>query len=107
MITNPAVKPSDWRLTFKGPVNNPFVVIGSRNISVNAVIGAGEELVIDSANKTVMKYGPGEAVNLFNARNKTSDFFDPLPGGDYSVLWPGTYEIELIVYEERSEPLWI
>lgn len=107
MVSNPAVKPSDWRLTIKGPANNPFVIIGPRNISVNAAIGAGEKLVIDSANKTVMKYGPGEAVNLFNARNKTSDFFDPLPGGEYSVLWPGTYEVELIVYEERSEPLWI
>ena len=107
MIDNPAVKPSDWRLTFKGPVSEPFVVIGERHISVDTVIGSEEEIVIDSTNKTVTKYGFGEAVNLFNARNKVSDFFDPLPGGEHRVIWPGTYDIDIIIYEERSEPLWI
>lgn len=103
MITNPAVKDAEWKLEIHGAVNNPVVVIGGRKIAVNATVGAGETLVISSRDKTVMM---GET-NLFNARVKTKDFFDPLPSGEHSVIWSGLYNMDLTVYEERSEPLWI
>lgn len=103
MVTNPGVKPADWTLKIKGYAVNPVVVIGGRSIGVNAVIGSGETLVISSRDKTVTK---GDA-NLFNARVKTNDFFDPLPAGEQSVLWSGLFDIDMTVYEERSEPLWI
>lgn len=103
MITNPAVKEAEWKLEIHGAVNNPVVVIGGRKIAVNATVGAGETLVISSRDKTVMM---GET-NLFNSRVKTKDFFDPLPSGEHSVIWSGLYNMDLTVYEERSEPLWI
>lgn len=103
MIMNPAVKEAEWKLEIHGAVNNPVVVIGGRKIAVNAAIGAGETLVISSIDKTVMM---GDT-NLFNSRVKTKDFFDPLPSGEHSVIWNGLYDMDLTVYEERSEPLWI
>jgi hypothetical protein len=103
MITNPGVKAADWKLTINGQVENPVVVIDGRSIGVNAVIGSGETLVISSRDKTVMK---GET-NLFNSRIKSPEFFDPIPSGEHSVMWSGLYDVDLTVYEERSEPLWI
>lgn len=103
MITNPGVKAADWKLTINGRVENPIVVIDGRSIGVNAVIGSGETLVISSRDKTVMK---GET-NLFNSRIKSPEFFDPIPSGEHSVMWSGLYDVDLTVYEERSEPLWI
>lgn len=103
MIMNPGVKAADWKLTIKGLVENPIVVIDGRSIGVNASVGSDETLVISSRDKTVMR---GDT-NLFNARMKTADFFDPIPSGEHSVIWSGLFDAELTVYEERSEPLWI
>lgn len=103
MFTNPGVKPADWKIRIKGYAVNPVIVIGDRSIGVNAVIGAGEELVISSRDKTVTKGG----ANLFNARVKTPDFFDPFTSGEHTVIWSGLFDVDLTIYEERSEPLWI
>lgn len=108
MITNPGVKPAEWELRIKGYVENPVIVIGGMSVGVNALIGSGETLVISSKNKTVVKIADnGIKTNLFNARLKERSIFDPLPSGELSVMWSGTYDAELTVFEERSEPLWI
>lgn len=103
MIINPGVKSAEWKLTIKGRVDHPVVVIDGRSIGVNVFVGDDETLVISSRDKTVMK---GD-LNLFNARAKTADYFDPIPSGEHSVIWSGLFDAELTVYEERSEPLWI
>ena len=108
MITNPGVKAADWQLTINGYAPNPYVVIGDMAVGVNATIGSEERLVISSREKTVTKYAAnGVAENLFNQRIKGSSIFEPLPSGELPVMWSGTFDIDLAVYEERSEPLWI
>lgn len=107
MITNPGVKAADWRMTIQGYALNPFVVINGITIGVNAVIGNGETLIISSKDKTVIKVNQtGTETNLFNLRTKQNPIFDPLPSGELSVMWSGAFDINLTVYEERSEPLW-
>lgn len=108
MVTNPGVKPAEWELRIKGYVENPIIVIGGMSVGVNALIGSGETLVISSKNKTVVKIADnGIKTNLFNARLKDHSIFEPLQSGEMSVMWSGTYDAELTVFEERSEPLWI
>lgn len=108
MITNPGVKPADWKMTIDGYALNPLVVLNGMSVGVNAVIGTGEKLIISSKDKTVIKYGAnGSEANLFNNRIKTNSIFEQLPSGELSVMWSGAFDINLIVYEERSEPLWI
>lgn len=108
MVMNPGVKPADWLMKIHGYAFKPVVYVGGVAIGANAVIGSEETLVISSKNKTVVKIGAnGQEENLFNARIKGASIFDPLPSGELPVMWSGLFDIDLIVYEERSEPLWI
>lgn len=108
MIKNPGVKAADWELRIKGYVLNPLVVIGGMSVGVNAVIGTGETLVIKSKDKSVIKTSAnGVETNLFNSRLKTNSIFEPIPSGELPVMWSGAFDVELTVFEERSEPLWI
>lgn len=108
MITNPGVKSADWELKIKGYALNPMVVVGGMTIGVNAVIGTEETLIISSKTKTVIKVNAnGTETNLFNARNKTNSIFEPFPSGELPVMWSGAFDIDLTVFEERTEPLWI
>lgn len=107
-IQNPGVKAADWEMVIQGYALNPLVVIGGMSVGVNAVIGAEETLYISSKNKTVYKRNAnGIETNLFNYRLKTSSIFEPIPSGDIPVLWSGAFDVDLTVFEERSEPLWI
>ena len=108
MVMNPGVKSADWLMKIHGYASNPVVYIGGIAIGANAVIGSEETLVISSKNKTVVKIAAnGQEENLFNARLKESSIFDPFPSVELPVMWSGTFDIDLILYEERSEPLWI
>ena len=107
-ITNAGTRGADYRLIIFGAISNPYVIIDNIIIGVNASIAEDEYLVIDSHDKTVIKYGnSGEQTNLFNARYKEQSIFGRIGPGVHDVIWPGTFGFNLIVYEERSEPLWI
>lgn len=100
-------KASDFVLTIWGYVDHPIVRIGGHAYGVDATVFEGERLVIDSRAKTIRKIGRlGEVTNLFNARDKEQSVFEPIPPGSNPITWPGTYGVDLTVYEERSEPAW-
>ena len=102
------MKPADWLIKIHGYASNPVVYVGGVAIGANAVIGSEETLVISSTNKMVIKIAAnGIEENLFNARLKGVSIFEPFQSGELPVMWSGTFDIDLTVYEERSEPLWI
>ena len=105
VIENPGAGGAEWELTVYGYAEEPFVVIGNQKIGVYATVGSDERLVINSKNKTVIKYGAGEE-NLFNQRYKEQSIFNTIPPGEHSVIWSGHFSFDLKVNEERSEPLW-
>jgi len=72
-----------------------------------ASIGADEDVVISSNDKTVIKKGPTGEQNLFNSRIKTAEMFNQLSAGKHSVIWSGAFEVDVILYQRRSEPPWI
>ena len=106
-IKNEAVRPCDYQITIKGPVTNPILSIDGRVIGCYAVIGAEERVVINSKSKTVTKYGPTGQTNLFNYRVKGTNMFGRIRSGAHGVLWSGNFDIDIVLYAERSEPPWI
>lgn len=107
-IYNMGISPAEYRVAFFGPVSNPSVLIDGHTIGINTVLGATEYAVIDSGTHTVYKVSNnGEITNLYNSRVKTNrSIFEKISGGEHSLAWSGTSDIQLTIYEERSEPIW-
>lgn len=105
-VINTAEAPAQYKLVIYGAVTNPLVMVDDIAIGVNATIGANERVEISSIDKTVISYGSVKK-NLFNQRVKTSSLFNRIAPGEHTILWSGNFNADLILYEERSEPLWI
>lgn len=96
-----------FRLTIYGEAINPVVTIGGNTYSIKGTVGPGESLQIDSLSKTItLTTATGGKVNWFDKRGRDSYIFEPIPPGQSSVLWPGTFGFDLTVIEKRSEPRW-
>lgn len=108
LISNPGAGGANFKLIFYGDCVDPYMVIDGVTIGVNTTVLSGEYLVIDSRDHTVYKIANnGTKTNCYNNRVKTSvSIFEKIAPGEHSVVWPGTYGFDLIVFEERSEPLW-
>lgn len=96
-----------FRLLIYGPAVNPTVNIGGHAYTVNGTVGAGETLLIDSIAKTIMlTTASAHKVNWFDKRSREKYIFEPIPAGQNTVSWAGSFEFELTVIEKRSEPRW-
>lgn len=106
-MMNDSIGDSHFKLTIYGFANNPEIMINGHVYGVNAIVYEGERIEIDSYKKTVTKIGRlGEETNLFNQRYKEQSVFDKLPAGMLSIIWSEAYQIDLTIYDERSEPAW-
>ena len=104
---NPGYAPADFEMTIHGPCENPEVFIAGHSYSVTCELLAGEYLRIDSANRRVYKVRVNaEQVNQFNMRNRESYIFEKIPTGNCGIAWDGSFSIDIVLYEERSEPRW-
>lgn len=96
-----------FRIKIYGEATNPAVVIAGHVYSINATIGKGETLLIDSASKTItLTTANGVKVNMFDARNRDSYIFEPIPPGRSVASRQGTFGFDLTLIEKRSEPRW-
>lgn len=107
-VINPNFTDSNFILRVYGPVVNPQVNIGCHAYIVNTILEIGEYLEINSMNGTVVKtMMNGIKVNIFHARAKgAKSVFKKIPAGRQNITWPGEFDFDLIIYEERSEPKW-
>ena len=107
-IVNPSIAASNFRMIFYGACIDPEVEIGGHLYKVLGEVGEREYVTIDSAAKTVyLTKEDGTKVNWFNNRYRRSYIFEPLPSGSVNVFWGGVYGIDVITFDERSEPEWI
>ena len=98
---------SNFMMYIFGAVTDPSVVINNHTYMVYDTVLEGEYIVVDSRNKTIVKYrNDGTTVNLFDSRYKVQSIFEKIPGGNVTVSWSGGFAFTLDVYVERSEPLW-
>lgn len=107
-IINPHFTDANFLLRVYGPSVNPLVNIGGYPYLVNTVLEKGEYLEINSLEGTVEKtMNDGERINIFHTRAKgTKSVFKKIPAGRQNITWPGEFDFDLIIYEERSEPKW-
>lgn len=98
---------SAFKMIVYGPCTHPEIRIGDNLYRVSTVLYDGEYLVIDSRERTIIKYGRnGVQTNLFNARDKENYIFQKIPAGKQTVKWNAQYPFDVILYQERSEPAW-
>lgn len=106
-IDNDHFAESAFKMIIYGPCTHPFIQIGDHIYEVDTTLYDSEYLVIDSRERTVIKYTRyGATENLFNARSKEYNVFEKIQSGKQKVKWSTTYAFDLILYQERSEPLW-
>lgn len=97
-----------FRLLIYGEAVNPSVVIGGHIYTVNGTVGKGETLLIDSLTKKItLTTANGNKVNWFDKRGRENYIFEPIPAGQNTVSWLGTFGFDLTIIEKRSEPKWI
>ena len=102
-----SVESSAFRLLIYGEATNPVVIINGHVYTVNGTVAKGETLLIDSLNKTItLTTASGKKVNWFDKRGREDYIFEPLPAGQSTVTWSGTFGFDLTVVEKRSEPKW-
>lgn len=98
---------SDFKMTIFGSCNNPRIVINGHPYEVYTSLSAGEYLVINSLNNSVIKYhANGTQDSIFDLRGKKETVFEKIPPGNNEVSWPGSFGFDITVYIERSEPKW-
>lgn len=102
------IKSSKFKLKIYGETTNPAVMINGHAYKVNGMVRAGESLLIDSLNKTIiLTTASGSKVNWFANRDRHDYIFEPIPPGVNNVLYNGAFKFDLTIIEERSEPRWI
>lgn len=100
--------PTDFVLTVYGKATNPSVTINGHIYQVNGEIATGEYLKVDTENGTIYKVtNGGNVVNMFDNRNKASDIFKQIDGGEASVTWSGDFTFDITQKIARSMPLWL
>lgn len=97
----------DFILTLYGYASNPEIDIGGNAYHLNYTIQKNEYVIVNSAKRTITLIKEnGAVVNLFRYRD-SSRIFDKIPAGEVSVYWNGSFDFDIMLLEERSEPLWM
>jgi hypothetical protein len=96
----------NFKLWFYGPAVDPYLEIGDRKIGVTGTLKSGEIVKVDSAEKKITKINVNkEEENWIRYRTLNGEsVFEAIPYGTHKLNCPGSYQIVLQTYEERSEP---
>ena len=98
---------SDFEMTIYGPCVNPRVLINGYPYEVLTTLEAGEYLIIDSSEQTVVKHlNNGLTSDLFDVRGYEYSIFEKIPCGMIRMNWTGDYGIDLVLYLKRREAAW-
>lgn len=104
---NHTIYECDFELTIHGPTKNPTVLIEENRYSADIELQSGQDLVINSKDKTVLLKKNGEYENIFWLRNRDAYIFEKIDSGVNQVQWIGDFKWDIVLYLERSEPEWI
>lgn len=107
-IRNTHFASCNFVLKISGYAKNPMVTIGDHVYRIMETVQKNEILTIDTRNKTiVLTKNNGVQVNCYSKRDKSSYIFEPIPAGEQRLYWNAAFNLEITLYEERSEPLWM
>jgi len=107
-FVNQSAVPCNFRLIIQGPWDNPSITIAGHVYNVNVTLAGGEQLIIDSMKREIVKVSGGERINAFPFRNREpgKSPFEKIPSGLNEVSWIGEHSFFLTLIEERSAPKW-
>ena len=106
-LDNEGFVAANFRMVIYGACSNPAVYIAGHLYQVNCEVAENEYLTIDSIKKKIfLTTNDGTQINVFNKRNRDSYIFEKIPSGQNTVMWDGSFGIDVILLEERSEPKW-
>lgn len=106
-ITNEHFWDANFLLRIYGPCVNPMVAIDGHAHLLHIVLDSGEYVEVESKKGMILKTMiSGQKVNSFHCRDKENDIFRKIPPGKKTINWPGKFNFDLILYEERGEPKW-
>ena len=67
-----------------------------------------QRIVIDQLQRRIESVtAAGERTNLFDYRDKENDIFLPVEPGVNTVIYDGSFDFDITLVQQRSEPLWI
>lgn len=106
-LNNTGFADSDFKLIIYGEITDPAIYIAGHKYALTGHIGSGEYAVIDSRDKSVvLMSGGGTQTNWFSHRDRNDYIFQKIPSGVSNVAWAGGYGFDVVLFDERSEPLW-
>ena len=107
LFDNDHFSASDFKLIAYGPFSDFYVQINDHLYQVDYELESNEYMTIDSRNKTIIMTNQyGEQTNLFQYQDFSSDVFKKIEPGNNTISYSRTFGIDLIIYQERSEPAW-
>lgn len=106
-IRNSLRVPCDFQMIIFGPAVSPSVLVDSHTYAVDTTIMDNEYLTIDSRYNTVVKTErDGTKTNEYDKRGKAESVFEKIQAGESTVVWNGSFGIQITLFEGRSEPKW-
>ncbi len=108
-LVNSHFSPSPMRITLYGPSSEPRVYVNGNCIGVNTPLLSGERVLIDQQNRIIRKTDiAGNTVSVFGDRIKNGLTFEyARPGSNPVDIYSDTLSADIVLIEERSEPLWV
>lgn len=103
---------SPFLMRIWGPAHHPSVRIAGNLHAVEVDVPEGARLEVDARDGTcVMTERDGRETNCLALRlveddGVPCDLFRPVPSGEASVEWDGSFWFELDLFDERSTPRW-
>ena len=106
-IINDHYAPSQMIITVYGAAENPSITVGGNIYSVQASVSTTQRIVIDQLQRKIESVSAaGDKTNLFDYRDKENDIFTPVPSGVQTVIYDGTFDFDITLIQQRSEPKW-
>lgn len=106
-LKNDHISACDFKMIIYGPCTNPKIYISDNIYEIETTLQESDYIVITSNPKRVIKYlEDGSTENIANSRNKKYNIFAKIPPGNNIVNRNGTFGLDVIIYQERSEPRW-
>ncbi|WP_305296548.1 hypothetical protein [Parvibacter caecicola] len=110
MLENPFRVPAKCDIYIPGPCTSPHLIIGGNRYQVDTAVNAGSLLVIRGyGERGIFVRSPdGTERSVFRqgVREEGAHVFAEVPVGNSVAAWVGSYNIEVVLYEERDSPWW-
>ena len=106
-LENKEITPADFKAVIMGPCTNPVFAIAGNNYKIVTDISSYEYVVLNTEKRTVYKVSrTGLVTNIWNSLEKEYDNFAQIPSGMQAVQYDQSYNLQITLYQKRSEPKW-